>query len=285
MRQKAKVEPLSSRDIQETINIRDERWVGQPLAFDVAGEALIDVKTRWLRDGFDAHVELARRLAATSKFSRPTFDHLVQAIYSPTLYDIDFLALTMMPHIKLRPVWKLLFGFTDEDFELDHYAVRALQRFIPRDVVAFWLQTRSNGGRWRRTNRSLYRPVIEDYALYEEQNERQTAFVVNGQTVVLSTWEYLDRWFLGTGGLSANWKRLAMKKSFVVQCTGKLLEGNDLAPLLSPPFTLDSEAYLSQLVAGHILPFHYPKILGDWLHGLTTVNQLGLYSHSVSDST
>lgn len=283
MRQKIKAATITTRDIQDTINIPNERWIGAPLAFDIAGEALIDLKERWLKDGFSVHVEICSRLVDVHKFNRNTFDGLVQAIYSPCFPALDFLALTLLPHAGLRPVWKLLFGIDDGEYELDHYEIRILQRIYPRDVVALWLQSKASDGRWRRKDGALYLPVTEDYQDYPVTN-LTTSFVVRGETVTLSGWEYLDRWYLGTGGLAGNWRRLALRKGFVVQCTGKLLEGNDLAPLLSPPFNLDSEIYLSQLITGAILPYHYPKILGDWLYGSSTFHHLGIGSHSNRDN-
>ncbi len=273
----------SSREIQGYFNqpppspIQRFAWGGDALT-----EGLDDLRARWKKEAFATHVDMVKHLAGVQCFDKSLFDHVVTCLQTPMMTDFDILAMSMMPHCKLGGLWKFLYagtpGISDSDFLGEFYEVKLLRRIFPVDVVALWLQVKASN-KWRRMGNKIYVPCESDYEAYPIA-DRVMSFVVNNVTVTLPQRETIDRWYLGSGGLACNWKRLAYKQGFSLYCTGSALEGQQAAPLLSPPFSLDSEAYLSQLIHGRILPYHYPKIIRDWSHEHTIRYQVGSGSRS-----
>lgn len=258
----------TSREIQAAFNQEAPRrlpcfaFQGQALT-----EGLASIRDYWRREGFHTFVDMTKRLSDVQSFDRTLPDHIVTCLQSPRIQDFDILAMSLAQYAGLRPLWKFLYPeLSNSDFEEDHAPIRILRRIFPADVVALWLQVNANARYWRRSNGEYYIPVAEDYAEYTV-SEVSMYISINDVTVTLPHDEFLDRWYLGSGGLASNWKRLAYKSGFKLQCKGSALESD--APLLSPPFMLDSEAYLSQLIRGAILPRNYVNILGDWSNEYT----------------
>jgi hypothetical protein len=149
-----------------------------------------------------------------------------------------------------------------------------LQQIVPYDVFTFWLQVHLNGERWRRPSEAqgLYVPTEQDYLVYIEDDQLLAINMIvplaTGASVTMSLMEYVDRIFLGHGGVFNDLKILDLKERVMVQCKGTLLSGKDERTILTPPMNWQVQRYLAQLTYGEILPFFYQKILEGWLHNV-----------------
>lgn len=265
--------------IQDHFNLRTSLPVQTTFpAYKEVSEALTDLKRQWHRD-LIGHLTSVITRTSEVKLNPNLFLQTFEAITHPSLYNCDFLVSTMSPFPALRPLWKFLIGGNDVRWKREYYEIYILLQLLPIDIVALWLQLKASG-KFYRGHQALYQPMIEDYP------KRSRGYLLDSKIILpirdgadrieMSAMEYLDRCFLGSGGLLADFKRLALPGSTVIQCVG-YFEGREV---LTPPLGLEAKDYLAQLITGRILPYHYPKILEDYLYADSTQSSLGIGSDS-----
>lgn len=247
----------------------------QPANLDaiLVPETYAEYKQRWLYRSKQVLSETVRLISMRSLASHDeTFDECIQAIANPSLPVMDFLAYCMMPHSQLRPLVTFMTGFNSWNLPL--YVVECMTTFVPIELVGSWISVRLGGNRWRKgeDGLSFYVPNELDYAfvLPPEAHSESITLPIGSKPITLTLPEYIDRIFLGVGGL---WSNVRMSISGQTGL-GKLLykynlrQGGEVSEdRLLPPINSIAMNYLTALTHGTIMPFHYKTILGDHFYG------------------
>jgi len=235
-------------------------------------EIYAEYQRRWLHKSREVALELGK-LSSRSLADHPeVFDDCIRAIRNPCLPDMDFLMACMMPHVQLRPVFTLMTGFNNWNLPL--YVAECMLKFIPIDLIGTWLSLRLGGNRWRRGEKGteFYVPNELDYAwLIPEEAWGMNRHTLHSDTdsTNLNLIEYIDRIFLGVGGL---WSNVRLNTAGQTKL-GTLLylynfrqNGITEEARNFPPIESIAMIYMTALTHGTIMPFHYRKILGDLIY-------------------
>lgn len=250
---------------QDAFNLEPPPVVVTPATFADA-EAVAALRSASLRLSRDNLMATTLLHEINRNFDQRIFDEAAAAMMFPTIYDLDFLAMTTRPFAGLRALWKFAAGIGDEVFERDDYATQCLMQIAPLDVIGLWLQAQA---KWRRAwpPPSFYSPFVEDYFEIpgmEAAFEDTTVVVYTGTTQhVMSRIERIDRWFLSSAGIYVDWTELDIGNAGVIQYAGKWRGKSSQVELdiTSPMFPAQVKPYIEGLIRGRILPFNYRTIL------------------------
>lgn len=256
-----------------------------PMSEILGPETYEDYRRKWLFKSREVATEITKLSGRSLTDHRELFDDCIQAISYPCLSVMDFLMFAMMPHCQLRPLFTLMTGFNNWNLPL--YPVECMMTFVPVDLIGTWLSLRLGGNRWRKgkDGTEFYVPNELDYEWVIPKEAWQVRkFLVHNQTNIenppeathYNLIEYVDRIFLGVGGLWSNVRldTAGQTKSGTILYLYNFRQNGEIREAKHfPPVEGIAMNYLTALTHGTIMPYHYRKILGDLIYDRPTGSQ------------
>lgn len=249
-----------------------------PMSEILGPETYDDYRRKWLFKSREVATEITKLSGRGLADHQGLFDECIQAISYPCLPVMDFLMFAMMPHCQLRPLFTLMTGFNN--WNLPYYGIECMMTFVPIDLIGTWLNLKVGGNRWRKgkDGTEFYVPNELDYqwVIPTEAHEMRKGLLFNSEIREISLIEYVDRIFLGVGGLWSNVRldTAGQTKSGTILYLYNFRQNGETREAKNfPPIEGIAMNYLTALTHGTIMPYHYRKILGDLIYDRPTGSQ------------